>query len=100
MNNKGTEGEESYEEASGEEEHGKDEHEEDEDNEGEDHRQGSSSPPPAGRKRKIVDLPISEEEKNERLRKIRREAGRKGGKIGGRKGGKIGGAASKGTKKP
>lgn len=39
-------------------------------------------------------------EKNERLRKIRREAGRKGGKIGGRKGGKIGGAASKSTKKP
>ncbi|KAG1041717.1 hypothetical protein G6F43_012051 [Rhizopus delemar] len=100
MNDKGTEGEESYEEANGEEEHGKDEHGEDEDDEYEGHHQGSSSPPPAGRKRKIVDLPISEEEKNERLRKIRREAGRKGGKIGGRKGGKIGGAASKSTKKP
>lgn len=47
MNDKGTEGEESYEEANGEEEHGKDEHGEDEDDEYEGHHQGSSSPPPA-----------------------------------------------------
>lgn len=46
MNDKGTEGEESYEETNGEEEHGKDEHGEDEDDEYEGHYQGSSSPPP------------------------------------------------------